>query len=500
MRCQTCDYRLWNLPSRVCPECGTPFKPSEFEFTPSSVQFCCPHCDQAYYGTDQKGHLVPRAFACQRCGKPVDMDEMVRRPGIDVKEEQTRQDVNPWLDRPNLGWIRSWFRTVGQALGLPARLMRATPADSPRGAAWLFAAITGMIYFGLGVSPLVLFIAFIGVSFAGGGLSTAAILGIGLGMIAAVFIGAIVAILIVVAWGLCTHGLLLIGGGKPQQGIGRTFEALGYASGANILIAVPCLGPYMFTYFSWIWWAISAVFTVKEGQRVSGGRAAFAVLTPPGVVAGLMLLSFVALMGFAMLQTPTGMPVTIPPVSTTPLASALNDWSAANEGAMPLHALQLLADGRVVADDFLDAETNTFLMHVPVGDVTLDDWDALTPEEQAAELRKTKDAMPDNVIAHRVGDYVFTYHGVPSNNFMSSMLWLAVLSPDPQANSSARPGWVQVIFPNGASTNFPFSDMQVQLQGQNMMRQQAGLPPLPDPATVTHDQPALAPPAEDPTP
>ena len=71
MRCKQCDYRLWNLTARRCPECGTPFLPSEFEFVPNSVQFCCPHCGQAYYGTDAKGHLVPPAFTCGRCGAAI---------------------------------------------------------------------------------------------------------------------------------------------------------------------------------------------------------------------------------------------------------------------------------------------------------------------------------------------------------------------------------------------------------------------------------------------
>ena len=33
MRCKTCDYPLWNLTTRVCPECGTPFLPSQFDIT-----------------------------------------------------------------------------------------------------------------------------------------------------------------------------------------------------------------------------------------------------------------------------------------------------------------------------------------------------------------------------------------------------------------------------------------------------------------------------------
>ena len=61
MHCRNCEYALWNLTTRECPECGTAFRPSEYEFVPQSVRFCCPHCDHPYYGTGEKGHIEPAA-------------------------------------------------------------------------------------------------------------------------------------------------------------------------------------------------------------------------------------------------------------------------------------------------------------------------------------------------------------------------------------------------------------------------------------------------------
>jgi predicted RNA-binding Zn-ribbon protein involved in translation (DUF1610 family) len=99
MRCKICDYPLWNLTTRTCPECGSKFAPDEFEFVPNSVQYCCPHCAQAYFGTSEKGHLVPREFNCVKCGQRVQMNEMVLRPAAGVKEEQTKPNPMPWLER-----------------------------------------------------------------------------------------------------------------------------------------------------------------------------------------------------------------------------------------------------------------------------------------------------------------------------------------------------------------------------------------------------------------
>ena len=109
MRCKICDYRLWNLRSRVCPECGTPFKPSEFEFFLNSVQFCCLHCNQTYYGTGAKGHLVPAEFECVKCARQIHMDEMVLLPTEGIEEEQTKAHTMPWMERKKRGAVRAWF-------------------------------------------------------------------------------------------------------------------------------------------------------------------------------------------------------------------------------------------------------------------------------------------------------------------------------------------------------------------------------------------------------
>ncbi len=81
MRCLKCDYSLFDIRERICPECGEPFALSSHVFDHCGVRFCCPHCDQQYYGTDLNGHLVPREFQCCRCRNRVSMHEMiVRRP------------------------------------------------------------------------------------------------------------------------------------------------------------------------------------------------------------------------------------------------------------------------------------------------------------------------------------------------------------------------------------------------------------------------------------
>ena len=130
MRCKNCDYPLWQIRDRRCPECGTGFRPSDFDFVLNSVRFCCPHCDQAYYGTGERGHLSPRTFACVSCNQMVNMDDMVLLPTEGVREEQTKVEMNPWLERDKRGFFRAWLSTTMKALGTPNRLMEATPDNA----------------------------------------------------------------------------------------------------------------------------------------------------------------------------------------------------------------------------------------------------------------------------------------------------------------------------------------------------------------------------------
>ena len=35
MKCRACGYPLWNLRERICPECGSPWLPSDVDFVPN---------------------------------------------------------------------------------------------------------------------------------------------------------------------------------------------------------------------------------------------------------------------------------------------------------------------------------------------------------------------------------------------------------------------------------------------------------------------------------
>jgi len=495
MQCKKCEYRLWNLPSRACPECGTSFRPSDYEFVINSIQFCCPHCEAQYYGTGEKGHLVPIAFGCASCGRHIHMDEMILLPTSGVEEEQTQVDKVPWLDRKQRGFVGGWWSTVGMALIHPARLMESAPDSSRVGEAWSFAVLTNMFAMSVGFSVFGL-LSFFGVIFATGGASISAMLvGIAIGLLSGLLFATIGTLLLVAVWGAVAHGLLRLTG-PTASSLDRTYQAICYSTGANIVTAVPFLG----LYFGWIWWIISAILMLKAAQKVHGWRATVAVLFMPvsliAVIVGLYALllasvfssagGFRAALGGQTFETQT-------------VAEALFAYADDHDGRFPDHGIELAAGDYLEITDLVAMTSGTMGGDVPVANTTLERFDALPDSQRIAILKAIVEAQPESVVAHRLGDFVFVYHGVDMNR-CDPRLWITVLSLDPDVNPApwANSGLIAMGQCDGSVrliAGRPSADV---LAAQNAVRAELGLPPLPEPWTVTHTKPAVEEPAPPP--
>jgi hypothetical protein len=293
-------------------------------------------------------------------------------------------------------------------------------------------------------------------------------------------------------WGLATHGLLRLTG--PTAGtLNQTFLALGYAGGAHVAAAVPCLGPYL----GWIWWVVSAVLMVRVRQAVSGGRAAFAVLVPPCLGIGLLVAGYVAfIVSVAYGPMKTAMAAAAH-LETLTIGTSLQSYAMTHNGNGPDHALELVATRGIDAYELITADSDTILEDIPAGNGTLEDlYTASTPEIRDV-AQSAADAMPDGVVAHRLGDFVFTYHGIDLRA-CDPQLWILIQSDDPEAMIppfASGPTGLIAVFTAGANViEFPSGELPEVLAKQNTLRAQFGLPPLPAPHTVLHNQPAVAPP------
>lgn len=141
MRCRTCDYSLWTVTGRTCPECGSGFLPSDYTFVPGTVRFECPHCRAGYVGTSPTGHLLPRSFACTECHAQIDMDEMVLVPLAGMAERSTLHSRNRWEDRGDGALLLAWGSSTRDLLFRPTSFASTLERHRSTGQAWLFAAI-----------------------------------------------------------------------------------------------------------------------------------------------------------------------------------------------------------------------------------------------------------------------------------------------------------------------------------------------------------------------
>ncbi len=498
MHCRNCEYALWNLTTRECPECGTAFRPSEYEFVPQSVRFCCPHCDHPYYGTGKKGHVEPQSFACLRCGQPVSMDDMVLRPGLGVEEQLTRPDTMPWLDRGVRGRVRAWFQMIGKGLTAPGQLINATPPDSPVLQAWVFALICTTIFIIPGSSMHVFYGLMFAAGFGGAGLG-----GAGLGWATlpvyglAILAGVVVcSMLVVLLWTLVAHGVLRVTG-RVEHGYRRTCHALLYSTGANVFTAVPCFGILVGS----AWWAVSAILMLRRAQGVSGTRAAFAAGALPGLALagwfGMYALAFILPMT-AMTRTGPGFagPPGSPGYQTGAINTSLMTYRS-QQGGDPQHAIELaltqsanMVTGAGSTAFFCDPSSKTTAADVPVGDDTLAGFDNASRATQLSTVGKVVEAVPEGIVAHRLGDFVFTYHG--TSGAWDRQLWSIVMLADPDVNGPPKGTDLVVIgTADMGVTQTTAAELPALLEKQNAYRATRGLGPLPDLATVTHGRPGV---------
>jgi hypothetical protein len=488
MRCSKCNYRLWNLKSRKCPECGTPFLPSEFEFIPNSVRFCCPHCNQAYYGTGPKGHLAPIEFDCASCGEHIHMDEMALVPAAGVEEEQTRMDFVPWLERRRLGVVKAWFSTIGMAMVNPHRLMRTPPSESSYGEAWWFAVVTNVLIVLVGFAPFVLLPMMVGIAAPGGGRVLGLLAGAAAGVAVGLIIIAVATVFVIAIWGNLTHALLHLTGETAGNST-ATCQAICYSVGANILTAVPCLGAYI----GWIWWLVSAVLMVKEAQRVQGWRAALAVLTLPVVAISALVMLYAVLTFWAITASgPFGPnPTTALRTEANTVLTAVSRYAEDHEAHGPDHAIELVSGDYLRTTDFISSRSSSYPSTVPVAATNLAQFDSLPPSAQDEAVRAAINALPEGTVAHRLGDFVFTHHGIDLSD-PDPRLWIVVMTPDPDVNaSSSFGGKIALGLADGTVLSIPSGRLSVWLKTQNDRRAEHGLAPLPDPKTVTHGKPAV---------
>jgi hypothetical protein len=234
---------------------------------------------------------------------------------------------------------------------------------------------------------------------------------------------------------------------------------------------------------------------VKETQRVTGGRATFAVLGS-GLIIGTVVLASVIVISFATMGflggggfANYGAAMGANFVATS-ISGELSSYTADHHGMGPTHAIELLGDGSKTT--FIQFTVASDESAVPLGDTTLGDFKRLPVQQRRDIINDLIAAQPANVIAHRLGDVVFTYHSI---NFADadSKLWAFILVPEPGSTNWSPSFSLTIARVNGTTYQVAPDKFPAELESQNRLRAKAGLPPLPDDVLViTAAAPAVA--------
>ncbi|MFO0875584.1 MAG: hypothetical protein U0575_16690 [Phycisphaerales bacterium] len=477
MKCTSCGYALWNLPARTCPECGSAFKPSDFSFAPASVRFCCPHCDQQYFGTDAAGQLVPRAFKCVRCGRPVDIDQMILRPIAGVDAGTLTPDDMPWLERRNRTIGRAWVQTIGRAMVAPAALMRAVPEETPPRRAAHFMLANLAIFFLVGNLPAAIVAQ--GVIRGAMGPRTGATASLRGGVVfiqALTFTSSLVTLLLAALMWVVLAGWLLRLLGVVDASAARTWQAIGFASAAAAPMAIPCGCGH---YPGLVWWMVSATIMLGAAHRRSGGRVAAASIIAAVIAIVAQVAANVAISAaafgsqFASFSSATNTP---PLANSGDIGGALRQFTVM-QGRWPRHGLELLGNPLQPAD-FSLGTASAGASSPAIGSTTLVDLETV-PGDWPNIAADAASSLPDDVLAHRVGDVVFTYHGIPIDA-ADPLLWTAVLVKEERFVTPAPTDPIVTFCLDGQVNRIAPDAFAEAVAAQNEERRRLGLRPLPE--------------------
>ena len=426
---------------------------------------------------------------------------MVLLPAEGVEENWTKPDVNPWLERKTRGLFKAWFASVIGSLGRQTTMMKAL-GDSVRvGEAWKFAMFNLAIILSISVALPGLIVVFFQYPWLYSGQAIDALSFYGFTFV----IYALIYVVLIILWAASAHGILRLTK-SANYSFGKTLEAILYSSGVMSLAILPYVGVFCITWPATIWWVISSVIMVSVGQKAHGGRASLAVITFPAIAYILTIASYVGFTYYMVSQMNTafssGMMQGMSGNSTYALNYDILTFAQNTSNKYPEHSILLVENPNSTGitnnnrwityeDLFVASMTSTMLEDIPVGDITLADFQTATQAQRKAAVTSVLESMPENVIAHRFGDFIFTYHGL-NLAVANQSLWIVVYLPDPDSNSAMQAyELIEIGLADGTTYEFTFDQLAAELQFQNKMRANLGLPPLPDLMTVTHSNPAV---------
>ncbi|MDZ4755245.1 MAG: hypothetical protein SGJ11_12235 [Phycisphaerae bacterium] len=474
MLCKKCDYPLWNVAGRICPECGADFKPSEFEFQPAGVRYKCPHCATAYFGLSAQGHLVPTSFVCSTCQKPIAMDEMVLEPSDGAALDHGAFS-NPWLARRSL--VRPFFRSTGMLLMHPLDFARGLPVQGRLREAATYAGIALGVQYVISLLFQVALMLLLMPMLAGTPMMGTAFGGWGQLLTIASF-GLIFWLLWLLFESTITHFLTRLFG-ATRATFAQTWQCYLYATGAGAVLmwaaVIPCVGAIL--VLAWFFWSIVVLAgMVQITHHMRSSAAVWAV-----TLARLASIGFAIVLGVAIFFVAPGL-LGLPPGFGTRMMGGTMGISLAQSFATtytqtgswprtPLDPYVNDAIGRAELLMMVDGSTNAR----SIGSLKTANVFQMDPADVQIEADALAARMPPPNVPFRLGDAVFVYPIATGD----PLDWLII--------EEGGAGAVRFFQVHRASGKEPIAApaFASRLAQENARRAAAGRPPIPDPSTIT---------------
>ncbi len=110
------------------------------------------------------------------------------------------------------------------------------------------------------------------------------------------------------------------------------------------------------------------------------------------------------------------------------MTNAILFFASDHGGAGPAHPSQLATIGALGKIGFITSLSPSSDLQVRVGELSLEQFLSSPIEERREQARIAENAMPGEVTAYRLGDYVFTYYGIDLTS-ADPELWIVVQAP-----------------------------------------------------------------------
>jgi len=186
-----------------------------------------------------------------------------------------------WEDMENLGFLKAFFQTIGEALFRPSWFFSRMPVDRGLIHPLIFALVMGVLGGMFGLLYQFLMIQHLGGLGGGEGFGSFSVPMI---IASAIALPLFTIIIVFIVSGILHVCLMIVRGNR--KGFEATFRVVAYAMSTQVFGIVPLLGGVIGS----IWALVIQILGLRESHGISTGRAALAIFLPILAILALLIV------------------------------------------------------------------------------------------------------------------------------------------------------------------------------------------------------------------